>query len=339
MTQLSDLFDLGLLQEMIDTKMVRRFEHDNGDLVGYDYTQRAQWGRCWNNVTLQSRGLLATADETVIARPFPKFFNLGEMPEDDDARIGLPFTVSEKLDGSLGIHYRWENQDHIATRGSFHSEQANWATEHYRRHYSTMELDPDLTHLFEIIYPTNRIVVDYGDSEAIVFLAALNIETGEQARPYWPLSRRAAHYEVPTGATPADIAGIWHHLDTGDFEGFVITFADGHRLKVKLDEYVRLHRIMSGTSNRTIWEALRAGTDLTCIFDSVPDEFYSWAQTTLNDLRRRFTDAEVDAMNDFEQIRHLADIDRKSFAMAAKDLPTAPVLFALLDGKDYTETI
>lgn len=340
MTHVSDLFDPGLLREMIDAKMIRRFEHNNGDLIGLEYTQRAQWDRCWNDVTLQCRGLLATTDGTVIARPFPKFFNLSERPDEAAARLGQSFTVSEKLDGSLGIHYRWQGQDHIATRGSFHSLQAEWATEHAQAELHGRQLNVDLTHLFEIIYPANRVVVDYGGLDAIVFLAALNIETGDQVDVYWPLSRRAVNYEVPAGATPADIGGLWAHLDTGNFEGFVVTFTDGYRVKVKLDEYLRLHRIMSSTSNRTIWEALRAGTNLAALFESVPDEFYRWSESVVAEFNDAYDDMQANARHLFDQIEvETGTADRKAFAMMAKESPLAPVLFAILDEKDYADTI
>lgn len=322
MTKTSDLFDPGLLREMVEAKMVRRFEHDNGDLIGFDYTHLAQWERCWNDVTLQCRGLLATTDGTIVARPFPKFFNLGERPDEDSKRIGQPFTVAEKLDGSLGIHYRWNGQDHIATRGSFHSEQAQWATDHYRQHYSPdTQLDPNLTHLFEIIYPSNRIVVDYGDREALVLLGALAIATGDAVPILWPHEQRAVIYAIEQVGTPEALRDDWGHLDDGNFEGFVVTFADGYRIKVKLDEYVRLHRIMSSTSNRTIWEAARAGTRIDKLFESVPDEFYQWAEGVYDDLIDRFTWMEIEARDNARKSSH------------------APLPFAMLDGKSYADTI
>ena len=39
-------------------------------------------------------------------------------------------------------------------------------------------LDREYTYLFEIIYPSNRIVVDYGSSRRLVLLAAVHTQTG-----------------------------------------------------------------------------------------------------------------------------------------------------------------
>ena len=42
-----------------------------------------------------------------------------------------------------------------------------------------------------------------------------------------------------------------------DKEGYVIHFKNGFRMKIKGNEYKRLHRILTGISNRDIWAYLR----------------------------------------------------------------------------------
>jgi RNA ligase len=145
-----------------------------------------------------------------VARPFPKFFNYGEQPDEDTRRLGQPFTLSEKVDGSLGIHYRWNGTDGIATRGSFHSPQAQWATAALADS-PPVRFDYGRTHLFEIVYPENRIVVDYGDRAELVYLATLDWRTGETVGGWaWPLSRRATQYQVPAG-TDLGYGAMWLH--------------------------------------------------------------------------------------------------------------------------------
>ncbi len=333
MTHLSELFDPGLLTEMVESKMVRRFEHNNGDLLGYDYTQRAQWEREWNPVTLQCRGLITDTDGHIVARPFPKFFNLGEQPEEDAKRQGQPFTLTEKVDGSLGIHYTWKGREAIATRGSFHSPQAEWASENLHDHVPPGEAPDDVTFLFEIVYPENRVVVDYGGREALVFLSAIDIPTGRPANVYWVPSKRAKGYQP--GDNIHNVKSLWSHLDTGNHEGFVATYPDGYRVKIKLDEYVRLHRIMSSTSNRTIWEALSAGTDLDQIMESVPDEFMEWVEDVSTALEGDYNSLKAAARVEFDRIAsEVGTQDRKAFALIAKESPNAGLLFAMLDDKD-----
>lgn len=155
--------------------------HPSAPLTILNYTQRAQFDWRWNEQTVQCRGLIVDSSWNVVSRPFRKFFSVdqyqGEIPRE-------PFQVFEKLDGSLGILYRVDGEPFIASRGSFTSEQALRASDILRRKYRDVQLDDSLTYLFEIIYPENRIVVDYGDMEDLVLLATINTRTGvEQDAP------------------------------------------------------------------------------------------------------------------------------------------------------------
>lgn len=341
MTRLVDLFPLELLAEMIADEYIRPFEHRNGDLVGYNYSPKAQADRVWNPATRQCRGLIADTAGNVIARPFPKFFNWGDQPEEDAARLTQPYRLYEKLDGSLGIHYAWNGEEAIATRGSFHGDQAEWAT--YRLHHQGRpEVDPSkITLLFEIIYPANRIVVDYGDRSELVLIDAIEIETGgsvgESVASTWPRQPTAASYAAPPSLD--QVKDHFADTDDGNFEGVVARWEDGHRVKIKLDEYLRLHRIMSSTSNRTVWEALAAGSGLAQMMESVPDEFMDWVQATAADFNRRYDELLHEAELVHARLAAEAGADRKTFALAAKGHPLAPLLFRLLDGKDVAPVI
>ena len=116
----------------IDDGLVTERAHpDDPGLRIYNYTPNVQYGRVWDDVTLQCRGLILRGEE-VVARPFKKFFNLGEL---DSPPTSPPRRISGKMDGSLGISYiapdgLWS----LATRGSFASEQAIEGTKMLRAH-------------------------------------------------------------------------------------------------------------------------------------------------------------------------------------------------------------
>lgn len=337
-THISDLLDEGLLNEMVDEGYIRIFTHDNGDLLGYNYLPKAQFEKVWNPCTLQCRGLIVDTDGTVLARPFPKFFNYGEQPYVDAAYLGEPYMVHEKMDGSLGIHYRWEGEDWIATRGSFHSDQAVKGTELFRRNPDA-KTRPDFTMLFEILYPGNRIVVDYRGREELVALGGMFISCGFYETPSgdtWRGFRSAATLMEDFTDKPSALAERFEHLNDGNFEGVVLTYEDGRRVKVKLSEYVRLHRFISSLSNRTIWEAMAAGTDLDAIIGEVPDEFMGWVRDQRDSLQGGFDAAEREAVKAFESIMHLS-ADRPGFAREAVAMGggLTGLMFAMLDGKDY----
>ena len=63
----------------------------------------------WDEYTRAARGIIFNKRTgECVARPFPKFFNLGEMPESQLNKIPKDpsnYEVYDKLDGSLGILY------------------------------------------------------------------------------------------------------------------------------------------------------------------------------------------------------------------------------------------
>jgi len=117
-------------------------------------------------------------------------------------------------------------------------------------------------------------------------------------------------------------------------EGFVVRFQSGQRVKIKFDEYKRLHKLLTGVSPKAIWEVLRSGSDLSQVIDRVPDEFYQWVRETENDLREAFATIEAKARAEMR-----FGGSRKELAERFKQCEHPSVMFAMLDGKDYTDQI
>ena len=85
-----DELDFGDLDRLLAEHYVREERHPRADLWIYNYTEKATYKRYWTPLTMACRGLILDADRTVVARPFPKFFNLGEHRADLPAE---PFEV------------------------------------------------------------------------------------------------------------------------------------------------------------------------------------------------------------------------------------------------------
>lgn len=325
-----DLVDL--IERHIAEGNIRSQDHPDYPLRILNYTPPVQYGRLWDKATLMCRGLIVDDDWQIIARPFRKFFNWGEWPEDKQADyLGRPYTVSEKLDGSLGILYHYDGTWHVATRGSFTSDQAQVGASLLDL-YDTSQIPTEgVTPLVEIIYPGNRIVVDYGGVRELVLLAALSTATGERlAAPWWNGPR----------AQTLDLSiddAIGH--EESNREGFVIRFDDGEMVKVKIDEYVRLHRILTGTNAVRVWEALQDDELYKSMMDRVPDEFYQWVSNVAADLRGQYQALEDEATEAYARLRPLADESRKAFALEATKTDVPDLLFSMLDGKDYSGRI
>lgn len=337
--------DISQLREYEKNGLLRIQKHPEAELYIANYTEKVQYDRLWDDLTMMCRGLIFDGDGTIVARPFKKFFNLGEM---DSKLIDEPFEVTEKMDGSLGIFYMLNNLPHIATRGSFTSEQAIWATKLIQEawHTSFLGLDGLLTYLFEIIYPENRIVVDYKGVKNLYLLAIIDTDSGEEIRPehtafsYFPIVRR---FEGITG-----IEQLMAEYEGHDnFEGFVIhhTGYSNLRIKVKLPEYVRLHKLLTGINDRRIWEILAAGQSLDPILERVPDEFYQYVKETEVKLLAQHQAIKMMAETEFKLLMDDAYSNdpkeaRKQFAGGAMGMKEiSSYLFALYDGKEIDDMI
>ncbi len=338
--RLEELLDVDLLARHVEAGLVSVRDHPDAPLQILNYTPECQYSRAWDDVTRQCRGLVVHAGwDDVVARPWPKFYNYGEH-EYGTLDLDAPVEVSDKLDGSLGILYPVrEGQWAVATRGSFDSEQARVANEIWKEYYAHLTPEPGWTFLFEIVYPENRIVVDYGGLRDLVLLGSVHVETGEVRGPReagW-LGSRADVFEAETlrdaiAMEPRENA-----------EGLVVRVLDtGLMVKVKQDDYVELHRIVTGLSERVVWERMGAGETVEQICEGLPDEFRFWVEDVALGLQFQADQLYYKARDQFERIVELLpetgsrDDQRRTFAAQAttRDPLLTPLLFLLYDQRD-----
>jgi len=281
---------------LADKHIVRQW-HSNGEFQILNYSPVCQYDKIWTEVTMQCRGLILDKDFNVIARPFRKFKNYEEHKQEEIPSES--FEVFQKLDGSLGILYWVDDMPYIATRGSFESDQAKKGTEMlYAKYKHTFDLlKKDRTYLFEIIYPSNRIVLDYAGMEDLIMLAVIDNKTGNDLpleNLGFPLVKR---YDGI-----ADISTL-KALESDNEEGFVIRFIPSNmRLKIKFAEYCRLHKILTQTSNIAIWEFLKDGKPMDEILEKIPDEFYDFVKKTKASLELEYAYIEKSAQLYYDSI-------------------------------------
>lgn len=264
----SDL--LAGLRAARDERLVR--ESNSGDLALFCYTEKAVYDRVWNDFTLVARGLiLDTTRKCVVALPFPKFFNVGER---DQIIPDLPFDCLEKLDGSLIIIWHGADGWCCATKGSFDSAQAG-AAAMWLRDRDLSALCPGHTYLAEYVAPTNRIVVPY-EREELILLAAYDEEGRECDYPALLALAERLRWRLAARHPFASVSDLIAHAATlpATEEGFVLRFENGLRLKVKGDEYRRIHALISRCTPLAMWEAMAAGDDMTAIRQQLPEEFW-----------------------------------------------------------------
>ena len=320
------------LRQLQADRVISARPHPELPLVIYNYTIKAVFTPpCdWTEPMRDCRGLILDHAGNIVARPFSKFWNysqvLGQVP------AGEAFTVWEKLDGSLGIIAAYEGRRVVATRGSFDSDQAKWLGEWLDREHPDF-LPAGETWLAEIIYPANRIVVDYGERAEAVLLAVM-AKDGTELEHVFESSTRFNKARRFDGITDFSIVNSDPRFAAE--EGFVVKWKSGLMAKIKADEYSRLHRLVTGCSNRTIWELLRTGKGVGEIVERVPTEFAEWVNTTADGLLADRARVEAEARALFASAGPEVRATRKDFAawvMGQKQVNTA-LLFGILDGRD-----
>jgi RNA ligase len=323
--------DLAKLQPFIDEKYISVRKHPEEDLWIYDYTQNCQFEKKWTPETMMCRGLILDAEGNVIARPFDKFFN----QEENLVSHKGTFVAFDKMDGSMGILYPHAGGTKlsIATRGSFVSDQAIEGTKMLQHYIDSRDIKARLlkesktkTYLFEIIYPENRIVVDYQGKRELILLAIRDIETGEVFRGEKEIFTNPL--EITDFKTPRDNA-----------EGVVLYYDDGFMEKCKYSEYVWLHRLVTGVTARRIWDILRNHQDaeLAELTTRVPEEFKSWVEKTTIDLKKQYDGIEWVCSKISNSVGHLESRKEKAKIIKLSDYPG--VIFKMIDDGDYEPLI
>lgn len=335
-------YDIRLIEKYIDEGLIDKTDHPNYHISIYNYTRKCQYDACWDEITLNMRGTVLDRSGNVLARTFPKFFNLNEgrhTPSDK-------FDVYEKLDGSLGILFKYFDEWIFATRGSFASPQSIKGLEFLKR-YDYDKLHPNYTYLFEIIYKENKIVVDY-NFEDLVLLEMIETKTGYNVDLHSDVNDlRLKNLIKNLGfRIVKKFDGVLDYSNLKDIikdneEGYVVKFSNGQRVKIKGEEYVRLHRLITDFSNVDIWESLSLGKDLSLMMEKVPDEFDRWVKNTIQTLTLQYRVREERAKEIMDQKITGKNLSRKEISeiLHLETSLNRSVIFAILDGKDYSKII
>lgn len=358
--------------KLIEEGYINVQKHPTLDYYIYNYSHLAQIKQHWVKDTRRCRGLILDGQGNVIARPFEKFHNveeystgsgLGELPKYNS------FQAFEKMDGSLGILYmspettidcdchgkpqaefcscrgtgklKIARQPFIATRGSFVSDQAKVANEILEIRYSHVKFQPQYTYLFEIIYPENRIVLDYGTTKDLILLSIIDNVTGKDL-DWRYIKAFAKEFELQLVKSYTSVMPNFFWVEDNmkedkTREGYVILFDNVLRVKVKFEEYKRLHRLIFGLSTKSIWEVARSGGNVFEYRGNLPKEFYEWARQEYTKIKAEFYAVEhycFTAMA-YPHKEH----SMKEVAEFFKTCKYQSVLFAMYRGKPYENII
>lgn len=210
---------------------------------------------------------------------------------------------------------------------------------------------------------SNRIVVDYNGLESLICTGIIDIATGKEwSREECELWTKENDFTLVKRhhKSLAECAGD----NVPNAEGYVLTYpSTGLKVKVKFEEYCRLHRILTGLNPRSIWEMLvppemlvqqippegidptlaekrKLSVELILNDPKMPAGFIEWFSGWVTKLRSDYAKMEQQAK--FVFTMRPASGCRRDIAEFFTQPGTAhlsSILFAMLDGKDYEPTI
>ncbi|MRX72789.1 hypothetical protein GJU40_11595 [Bacillus lacus] len=323
----------------VENKFITKRSHpEHPHIIILNYTENATYEKRWNDITLNCRGLILNEiTGEIVARPFPKFFNFGELPE---LEHDIPFHESPeftiKHDGSLGICYRIDNKLYWSTRGSFESEQAKAAQAIWDSRYSSVTIPSELTLLVEIIDPSTRVVVDYEGVSDFIIIGAINRFTGHdyhynELKQLGDLLGMKVTEQIQLTVEEAlQLKETIHH----NSEGWVLRWSNGRRLKVKGNNYLDIHRIAYGLSQKIKTQYWAEG-EIEELIVKMPEEFRKEIELFQSTLDHQLAVLAEEVENQLTLAKDNSS-DRKSFAIYVnREVPQELkyLLFKSLDGK------
>lgn len=232
--------DARILEHLLSFGYISKSKHPTAELYIYNYTQKCKREEYWNEVTLWCRGIILDEENTIQYHPFKKFFEFEQLyPEFRPTTRN--FKIYEKKDGFLGILYWVDGLPFLTTRNSFISYPGVRGNAILYNKYSRLfsYFNPRYTYFFEIVFPNNFLVTDYGETEDLFLLGAydnnknqgVSLENIELPMP------RVQRFEMKE-----TVFELLQH-DSAHGEGYVLLFGDNSRLKIKFPQYKAKYKL------------------------------------------------------------------------------------------------
>lgn len=283
------------------------YEKESGDMRLYVYSQNCTFDGAWDDYTTLARGLiLDIKQKKVLATPFPKFFNYGERPSQNIPKGSV--NVTTKHDGSLIILFQNSNGTwRCATKGSFSSEQAISAEFWAYQNLNMKNLKNGYTYLFEWVSPENKIVIPYKKDELILLGVYDNNGVEYSYQDLVEVSRKmnCRLTEVHEFNHIIEVINYASKLPF-DQEGYVLRFGD-FRLKIKGDEYKRIHSLISRCTPLAMWEAMMLSDDMMEIRKQLPEEFWVDFDNIIRLLKKRLIEILNRTYEEFYLTKNMSD--------------------------------
>ena len=320
--------DMDKCKQLKDEGLLDIKKHVEYPIYILNYTSKAQFKSKWCQELIHSRGLVVEEDGEVIARPLPKFFNhheiKGQMQQQE-------YELFKKMDGSLVIMFHYKGNQIFCTRGSFCSEQAFRAEQIFKKKYIDEYVNKECTYCFEVIYPQNKIVVDYGVEEDLYLISIMHTKSGENVN-----INQAGFNKVEKISTNDICYTEWIKHNVVNEEGYVISFiTDNIRVKIKFDNYVQKHKVKHFDIEK-IKKSMKKMKTIN--LDNIPDEFYDEVKAIMAEMDNQFVRKENKVLKEYLYLQK-QKYTASEIIEAIKQSQYNKILFALHTSKPYDNLI
>lgn len=273
----------------------------------YEITAEDLWNAD-NGFFLECRSVVINLrTEEIVIAPFRKFRNLNECPENDieivteEIKNAKTVEITNKLDGSMQC-LRWYNGDVFMSGSQAISPDASWrladGISRLTSNYKEMAKDnPNLTFIFEYISLPDAHVVKYTkEQEGLYLIGIRDVYTGRQYS-YKEVADFATKYGITMteifDKTFDEVLKDIKTIKSDDMEGFVVNI-DGHMIKVKGDDYVQIHRVLSKISSINLIIQSIAEDTIDDLYSKVPAAYRSRVRIIEKIVRDYIADMELE---------------------------------------------
>lgn len=239
-----------------------------------------------NSIYRECRSLVIDLEnDNIVLSPYKKFFNLGETEDNSLENILEKLNNAEvvefadKLDGSMVSAGCYEGELFVSTSKAIDPKDS-WRLEDaismFDKNYTEfIKSYPYMTFIFEYISLKDAHVVNYDKKdEGLYLIGGRSLLTGREIN-YSEVKYLANKYglkcvDLETDITFNELLDRSKIIKANEKEGWVINI-DGHRVKIKGDEYTNLHRLLSiASSPNVIIRAVADGT-FDDVYSKMPD--------------------------------------------------------------------
>lgn len=262
--------------------------NQSGNLIliryGLAEMQRGMW-EDEDSIYRQCRSLVIDLlNEEIVVSPFRKFFNLNEVEENkldnilQEIQHANVFEITDKLDGSMQS-CRYYNGQFMMFGSMALDEENSWRLQDGKNmlseNHKRMIKDLDrCTFVFEYISIKDAHVVSYHEeSEGLYLIGIINVDTGRESS-YADVKEVADDYGIRMteieDKTIDEILELSKNLKSNEKEGWVLNI-DGHRIKLKCDDYVSIHRILDHVSSPNVVIQAIADNKFDDLISKIPD--------------------------------------------------------------------